>query len=205
MPPQKFDQTQSLFKRAQAVMPWGVSSNFRYWGEETTPVITRAKGAYIWDADGNRYIDYRLAFGPIILGHVDARVNQAVTDAIANGTIYAHTHPLEIDVAERIVGQRLREVADEVRIAPLVAVGALRRLRLVSVEACRLDSQLVGLASSLLQRIPPSMVVVVVAIVPVVVAVRSHRRAGGERRARGDRGKAAYLGQEFPPTVCRLL
>lgn len=103
MSPLKLDQTQALFQRAKAVMPWGVSSNFRYWGEEDTPVITRGQGAYIWDADGNRYIDYRLAFGPIILGHADPRVNQRVSDALANSTLFAHTHPLEIEVAERIV------------------------------------------------------------------------------------------------------
>jgi glutamate-1-semialdehyde 2,1-aminomutase len=102
MSPLKLDQTRGLFQRAQAVMPWGVSSNFRYWGDDT-PVITRASGAYIWDADGNRYIDYRLAFGPIILGHADGRVIQRVTEALANGNLYAHTHPLEIEVAERMV------------------------------------------------------------------------------------------------------
>jgi hypothetical protein len=98
----KLDQTQALYQRAKAVMPWGVSSNFRYWGEAETPVIIGGQGAYIWDADGNRYIDYRLAFGPIILGHADPRVNQSVTDAIGNSTLFAHTQPLEIEVAERM-------------------------------------------------------------------------------------------------------
>src|SRR5678816_3950214 len=135
MPPQKLDQTLSLFKRAQAVMPWGVSSNFRYWGEETTPVITRAKGAYIWDADGNRYIDYRLAFGPIILGHVDARVNQAVMDAIANGTIYAHTHPLEIEVAERMV--RMCPGVEKVRFANSGTEATMHALRIARAHANR--------------------------------------------------------------------
>jgi hypothetical protein len=92
----------SQYQRAARVMPWGVSSNFRYWGEET-PVITNARGAYIWDADGHRMIDYRLAFGPIILGHADSRVNRKVCEAIENGVLFAHTHLLEIEVAERIV------------------------------------------------------------------------------------------------------
>jgi glutamate-1-semialdehyde 2,1-aminomutase len=102
MSPHKLDQTQALFQRARAVMPWGVSSNFRYWGETETPVITRGQGAHIWDADDNRYTDYRLAFGPIILGHADPRVNRAVIDAIQNSTLFAHTQPLEIEVAERM-------------------------------------------------------------------------------------------------------
>lgn len=95
-------KTRALFDRAQAVMPWGVSSNFRYWGEDT-PVISRGQGAYVWDADGNRFIDYRLAFGPIILGHADARVNQRVHQAIDSGTLFAHTHVLEVELAEKIV------------------------------------------------------------------------------------------------------
>jgi glutamate-1-semialdehyde 2,1-aminomutase len=100
--PDKYSKTRAAFKKAQQLMPWGVSSNFRYWGDET-PVISRAKGAYLWDVDGNRYIDYRLAFGPIILGHADERVNQCVANAIENGSLFAHTHMLEIEVAERMV------------------------------------------------------------------------------------------------------
>jgi glutamate-1-semialdehyde 2,1-aminomutase len=66
-------------------------------------VISRGQGAYIWDADGNRFIDYRLAFGPIILGHADPRVNRRVHEAIDTGTLYAHTHVQEVELAERIV------------------------------------------------------------------------------------------------------
>ena len=45
----KTPKTQAMFERAKKVMPWGVSSNFRYWGEETTPVVSRASGAYLWE------------------------------------------------------------------------------------------------------------------------------------------------------------
>lgn len=95
-------KTRAMFARASAVMPCGVSSNFRYWGEET-PVISRALGAYVWDADGNRYIDYRLAFGPVILGHADPRVNRRVHEAIDSGSLFAHTHVLEVELAEKMV------------------------------------------------------------------------------------------------------
>jgi glutamate-1-semialdehyde 2,1-aminomutase len=95
-------KTRAAFERACQFMPWGVSSNFRYWGEDT-PVVSRAQGAHIWDADDNRYIDYRLAFGPIILGHADPRVNRRVAEAIENGVLFAHTHLGEIEVAERMV------------------------------------------------------------------------------------------------------
>jgi glutamate-1-semialdehyde 2,1-aminomutase len=97
-----YTQTKSMFDRACEVMPWGVSSNFRYWGPDT-PVISKGQGAYVWDVDGNRYIDYRLAFGPIILGHADPRVNQCVQEAMDKGTLFAHTHIMEVEVAERLV------------------------------------------------------------------------------------------------------
>ncbi len=96
------EKTRLAYQRAARVMPYGVSSNFRYWGEDT-PVVSRAKGAYVYDVDGNRYIDYRLAFGPIILGHADPRVNQRIVEQLEQGVLYAHTHLLEIEVAERMV------------------------------------------------------------------------------------------------------
>jgi glutamate-1-semialdehyde 2,1-aminomutase len=108
-------------------MPYGVSSNFRYWGEDT-PVISRGKGAYVWDVDGNRYIDYRLAFGPIILGHADSRVNERVAQAIENGVLFAHTHTLEIEVAERIV--RMCPGVDQVRFANSGTEATMHALRI---------------------------------------------------------------------------
>ncbi len=93
---------QSIFDRAMKVISYGVSSNFRYWGADKTPVMARGKGAKVWDADGNEYIDYRLGWGPIILGHADERVNKAVSEAIENGTTFAATTELEVEVAERI-------------------------------------------------------------------------------------------------------
>jgi glutamate-1-semialdehyde 2,1-aminomutase len=125
--PLPLDRTRALYDRARQVMPYGVSSNFRYWGDDT-PVITRGAGAYIWDADGNRYIDYRLAFGPIILGHADARVNERVMQAMANGTIYAHTHPLEVEVAEKMV--RLCPGVEKVRYANSGTEATMHALRI---------------------------------------------------------------------------
>ena len=75
----KRDNAQSIFDRAMSVIAMGVSSNFRYWGPKSTPVISHAKGAYITDADENTFIDYRLGWGPIILGHADDRINNAVS------------------------------------------------------------------------------------------------------------------------------
>lgn len=98
-----FAKSQALQKRAQSVVPLGVNSNFRYWGEDITPYIARAKGGAIWDVDGNQYIDYRLAFGPIILGHAYEAVNEKVRAEIDLGTMAAMTGELEIEVVEKMV------------------------------------------------------------------------------------------------------
>lgn len=82
-------------------MPLGVNSNFRYWGDGITPYMKKAKGAYLWDVDGNKYIDYRMAFGPIILGHAYEEVNERVKAEIDLGTLSAMTYELEIETAEK--------------------------------------------------------------------------------------------------------
>ena len=79
------DKSNSHFRKAVQRLPLGVSSNFRYWGERQTIYVARGKGGRIWDIDGNEYIDYRLAYGPVILGYADARVDAAVRDGMAIG------------------------------------------------------------------------------------------------------------------------
>lgn len=96
------ERTRALFQKARQYIPYGVNSNFRYWGDEDTLVVPRGEGPYIWDADENRYIDYRLGFGPIILGHSHPYVVEQVKQAIADGTIFAWLTPREVELAERI-------------------------------------------------------------------------------------------------------
>ena len=95
-------QTHALQKRAREIMPLGVNSNFRFWGEGITPYVERAKGAYLWDVDGKKYIDYRMAFGPIILGHSYDEVDRKVIEEIQKGILFAMTGELEVEVAEMI-------------------------------------------------------------------------------------------------------
>jgi glutamate-1-semialdehyde 2,1-aminomutase len=97
-----YDKTKAFFEKATHVMPYGVSSNYRYWGPEETPVIARGAGSHVFDLDGNELIDYRLGFGPIILGHGYPPVVERVTEAIQEGTIFAATHPWEVRVAEKM-------------------------------------------------------------------------------------------------------
>ncbi|MFH1636452.1 MAG: guanitoxin biosynthesis PLP-dependent transaminase GntE [Chloroflexota bacterium] len=120
-------KTQEIYRRARKVIPHGVNSNFRYWGEDDTLVIKKGNGAYVWDMDDNRYIDYRLAFGPIILGHAHPVVNQRVKEAIDQGTLFAWTTPLEVKVAERIV--RLTGV-DKVRLTNTGSEAVFHALRI---------------------------------------------------------------------------
>jgi glutamate-1-semialdehyde 2,1-aminomutase len=120
-------KTRTLFEEAKEAIPYGVNSNFRYWGDEDTLVIERGNGAYIWDADGKRYIDYRLAFGPIILGHAYPEVNQRVQQTIEDGTLFAWTTPLEIKLAEQI--KRMCGV-DKVRLTNTGSEATMHALRI---------------------------------------------------------------------------
>jgi len=96
-------QTSKWFERAEDSMVHGVSSGFRYWGDDDTPVIARGSGGHVFDMDGVDYIDYQLGFGPVILGHGDQRVVDQVTRAASNGTVFAMTQQVEIEAAETIM------------------------------------------------------------------------------------------------------
>ncbi len=122
------------YARARAVMPWGVSSNFRYWGDADTPVIARGKGAYIWDVDGKRYIDYRLGFGPVILGHAYEAVTQAVFEAMQDGNTFASTNVYEVRAAERIC--RMTGV-DKVRFTNSGSESTMHALRIARAHTNR--------------------------------------------------------------------
>lgn len=90
--------------RAAQSLPLGVSDTYRYWGDEATIYVKRGKGAWLWDLDGNRYIDFRLGWGPIILGYGDDRVDRAARHGIEMGGVCALANELEASVAELMVG-----------------------------------------------------------------------------------------------------
>ena len=91
------------FSRGSSQLINGVSSQFRYWGDDDTLVIERGEGGHVYDVDGKRYIDYQCGFGPIILGHADETVGAAVGEAIAAGTTFAMTQRREIEAAEKVM------------------------------------------------------------------------------------------------------
>ena len=92
--------TAEWFARGRSALVDGVSSGYRYWGDDDTLVIDRGDGAHVYDMDGKRYVDYHLGFGPIILGHGHAVVAAAVAEAAAAGTTFAMTTAREIEAAE---------------------------------------------------------------------------------------------------------
>jgi glutamate-1-semialdehyde 2,1-aminomutase len=99
------DRSRALQKRAEKLLPGGVDSPvraFRAVGGDA-PMIVRAEGAYLIDADGNRYIDYVGSWGPMILGHAAPVVIEAIQRAAADGTSFGASTPSEADLAEMIV------------------------------------------------------------------------------------------------------
>lgn len=125
--PKNQTKTRQLFDKALQHIPQGVNSNFRYWGDDRTPVIARGEGSHLWDADGNRFIDYRLGFGPIILGHAHPEVTLKVCEAIQNGTTFAFTNPWEIELAERFT--RMTGM-DKVRLSSTGTEATMHALRI---------------------------------------------------------------------------
>ena len=92
-------QTAALLATAKTHMPLGVADSYRYWGEDNTVFVKSMKDGTITDEDGQVYVDFRLAYGPIILGYRDSRVDQAVVDAITNvGTISGFSTGLDSEV-----------------------------------------------------------------------------------------------------------
>jgi glutamate-1-semialdehyde 2,1-aminomutase len=103
------------FTKAAKRLPLGVSSNFRYWGDDNTIYVRRGKGARIWDIDDNEYIDYRLAYGPVILGYADPRVDEAALEGMRRGGVFALSTEMEYELAERI--GKMVPAADMVRLS----------------------------------------------------------------------------------------
>src|SRR4030095_1294423 len=81
--------SQRQHQRAARSLPLGVSDTYRYWGDDATIYMKRGKGALLWDLDGNRYVDFRLGWGPIILGYGDERVDRAARRGIEIGGVAA--------------------------------------------------------------------------------------------------------------------
>ena len=98
------DASRALFAEASGLLPGGVDSPvraFRAVGGDPL-FIARGEGAWLEDVDGNRYVDYMLSWGPLILGHAPAALVRALADAAALGTSFGAPSPLEVRLAQRV-------------------------------------------------------------------------------------------------------
>ena len=140
------DYNQTLFERAKRVIPGGVNSPVRAFKAVggTPRFIQRAQGAYMWDANGQRYIDYIGSWGPMILGHGHPAVLEAVQDAALEGFSFGAPTEREVELAEEIL--KLMPSMDMVRLvssgteaamsAIRLARGATGRSKLIKFEGC---------------------------------------------------------------------
>ncbi len=140
------DRSDELFARAKQVLPGGVNSPVRaYRAVGMTPrFISKADGAYIWDADGRRYIDYVCSWGPMILGHNHPVIREAVERAIVDGLSFGAPTEREVQIAElmtrmvpnvemvRMVNSGTEAVMSALRLAR----GAVGREKIIKFEGC---------------------------------------------------------------------
>lgn len=139
-------KSEEIFKRAVEVMPGGVNSPVRAFGPVGgQPVcIEHAKGAYLYDEDGNKYIDYIGSWGPMILGHNDTRIVEAMKKQIERGVSYGAIAKLEVEMAELMVSlvpalEMVRMVnsgTEAVMSAIRVARGFTGKNKIIKFEGC---------------------------------------------------------------------
>jgi glutamate-1-semialdehyde 2,1-aminomutase len=140
------DRSERWFERAVAVIPGGVNSpvrSFRSVGGHPY-FVERGEGAYVWDADGNRLVDFVQSYGASLLGHADPAVVRAVVEAAGRGTTYGAPTPGEVLLAEAICDRvpgceqvRLVSSGTEAAMSAIrVARGATGRSRIVKFAGC---------------------------------------------------------------------
>lgn len=163
------DRSEQLFEEAKRVLPGGVNSPVRaYRAVGMAPrFITRADGAYLWDEDGRRYLDYVCSWGPMILGHNHPVIREAVERAVQDGLSFGAPTRREVEIAELMVElvpgiEMVRMVnsgTEAVMSALRLARGATGREKLIKFEGCyhgHSDCMLVNAGSSALAGGHPS-------------------------------------------------
>lgn len=116
------------FRKAVDALPLGVSSNFRYWGEDRTVYVKQGRGGRITDIDDNVYVDYRMGYGPGILGYADPRVDAAARAGMEVGGVFALSTEREYEVAKRI--SKMVPAAELVRFSNSGTEAVMAALRL---------------------------------------------------------------------------
>jgi glutamate-1-semialdehyde 2,1-aminomutase len=126
--PRDLTKSNAQWKKAVTKLPLGVASNFRYWGEERTIYVKQGRGARIEDIDGNHYVDYRLGYGPAILGYAHPEVDAAAREGMEVGGVFALATEREFRVAERI--SKMVKAAELVRFSNSGTEAVMAGLRL---------------------------------------------------------------------------
>ena len=195
-----------LFERAQRTIPAGVNSPVRAFRSVggTPRFFTRGQGAYLWDADGKRYIDYVGSWGPAILGHAHPAVVKAVQETAANGLSFGAPTELEIQLAEMLVRRlpsielvRLVSSGTEATMSALrLARGYTGRSKIVKFEGCyhgHGDSLLVKAGSGALTFGQPSSAGVPSAIANETIVMPYNDLAAVEGAFRADDSAIACI------------
>ena len=140
------EKSRALFERAQLLMPGGVNSPVRaFKAVGGTPFfVARGEGCYLWDVDGNRFIDFVCSWGPLILGHAHPEVVAAVKEAVEKGTTYGAPTELEVALAEKIQqafpSMEMLRLVNSGTEATMSAIRAARgytgRKKIVKFEGC---------------------------------------------------------------------
>ncbi|HWF98569.1 MAG TPA: aminotransferase class III-fold pyridoxal phosphate-dependent enzyme [Steroidobacteraceae bacterium] len=130
-------KNQAHYRRALTRLPLGVASNFRFWGEERTIYVKYGRGGRVVDLDDNEYVDYRLGYGPAILGYADPRVDEAAREGMQVGGVFALSTEREYRVAERIA--RMVPAAELVRFSNSGTEAVMAALRLARAYTGRDD------------------------------------------------------------------
>src|SRR6202451_1024588 len=116
------------YRKALKRLPLGVASNFRFWGEDRTIYVKEGRGARITDLDDNCYVDYRLGYGPAILGYADPRVDAAARKGMEVGGVFALSTERGLSVGARIA--RMVPAAELVRFSNSGTEAVMAALRL---------------------------------------------------------------------------
>ena len=158
----KREKSEALFEKAKTYFPGGVNSPVRaFRSVGGTPLfIERGKGSHIWDADGNEFIDFCGSWGPLILGHANDKVIDAIKQTVENGSSFGAPTKLENDLAELILSnnryiEKIRFVSsgtEAVMSAIRLARGYTKRNKILKFEGCyhgHSDSLLVKAGSGL--------------------------------------------------------
>lgn len=155
-------KSNALFEKAKTLFPGGVNSPVRaFKAVNGAPLfISKGEGAHIWDEDGNKYLDFCNSWGPLILGHNNKEVREAITEAVANGTSFGTPTRKGVEIGELIINNhrfldKIRFVSsgtEAVMSAIRLARGYTNRSKILKFEGCyhgHVDSLMVKAGSGL--------------------------------------------------------